>query len=147
MSPIYTWVSFLPSFPYFFLLAFLPCQVELVIISPQDAVRTFPGFGNYSESHCWQASSWFGLVLCCRESCVSTVLSLPRNSHGIHTGAEQAAQLLCPQITECTVVCYTGWRLYNTSWCERDFWYSISTQFQCWPGDPQDKKWGTHPIP
>lgn len=43
---MYTWVSYLPSFPPAFLPTCLPassCQAELAIISPQDAVRTFPG--------------------------------------------------------------------------------------------------------
>lgn len=141
-------LGFLPSLLPSFLPAFLPLPVRqsLPLFHPRTQWEHFQVFGNYSESHCWQASSWFGLAPCCRESCVCTVLSLPCNSHGIHAGAAQAAQLLCPQMTECTVVCYTVWILHNLSWWERVFWYSISAAFQCWPGDPQDKEWGTHPI-
>lgn len=135
---MYTWVSFLPScLPA---LSGKACHY----FTPGRSENISRGLGIALSPAA--DSSWFGLAQLCTEGeLVCTVLSLPRNSHGIHPGAAQAAQLLCPQITECTVVCYTGCRLYNLSWCERNFCYSISAPFQCKPGDPQIKKWGTHP--
>lgn len=116
---MYTWASFLPSF--------LPLETRTLeegkvggesggachYLTPacsQDITARV--LGVTLESHCLQGSGWFGSLAAGLTlqagSRVCTVLSLPRNSQGTHAGAAQAAQLVCPQMTACTVVCYTG---------------------------------------